>query len=70
MMLMFLYHYTKVIEAEIDIEIIEQTITNLSYQKPKSKTKIVGLKNVLKYFKDKDNLPTYNEVINIMYRRR
>jgi len=62
--------FTKVIEAEIDIEIIEQTITNLSYQKPKSKTKIVGLKNVLKYFKDKDNLPTYNEVINIMYRRR
>ncbi len=41
MMLMFLYHYTKVIEAEIDIEIIEQTITNLSYQKSKSKTKLL-----------------------------
>jgi uncharacterized protein (UPF0332 family) len=60
--------FTKVIEAEIDIEIIEQIISNISYQKPKSNTKIVGLKNILIYFQDK--LPSTDEVINIMYRRR
>ncbi|ACX72881.1 conserved hypothetical protein [Methanocaldococcus vulcanius M7] len=58
-----------VIGAKKRVDTIEQIITNISYQKPKSKTKIVGLKNVLKYFKDKDKLPTYNDVINMMYRR-
>ena len=60
--------FTKVIEAEVDIEIIEQIINNISYQEPKNNTEIVGLKNILIYFKDK--LPSSDEIINIMYRRR
>jgi hypothetical protein len=50
------------------VEELEQIVDTISYEEPENKINIVGLKNILVYFRD--ILPTYNDVINMMYRRR